>query len=116
MEEKIKKWADLDRMEKFYVDILSDYRDPIHIRFLGRQDFGFKDDDLKNDLMVRKELIRKLGDDYEKTLDDYLNEKEEFEESLTKRGEELSELIYNILQAEGIKYIEEYKKLQKKYL
>lgn len=108
-EKKIKKWADLDRMGKFYVDILSDYQGPIHIRFLGRQDFEFKSDDIEMGLS----FFRKLG---EEKFNEYEKEKEIFEKSLKKRGEELSELIYNILQAEGIKYMEEYKNLQKKYL
>jgi hypothetical protein len=116
MENNYKKWEDLSDWDKMNIDFLEGYRDSMYIRFAGKQSFDIQDSSYL-DIVDFYEKLREIhGDNFKEMLNSYSREKNDIKELCKKRGEEIAELFYNILHAEGIKLLDEYKKLQDKYV
>jgi hypothetical protein len=115
---KFKSFKDFREISKFdrpvFEFLLSYRKEVLTMRFLGKNEFQLNDEDIMSSYSLLGSKVRaSLGDDME---DEYYKEFDTFEEELKDRGEDVMELIYNLIHAEGIKVLEEYKQFQQKWI
>ena len=112
---KFKKWEEINSFDKPMLEFFLNYSgNALHMRFLGRTDFNIDDPDIISSYtFLGRKVTKSLGDDAN---EEYYKEYYKFEEHIKQKGDKIMELIYNVIHAEGIKVLEEYKEFQQKWI
>jgi len=105
MKMEIKKWEDFKGFDKPMLEFILNHDSKLNIRFSQKTYFKIGE---KDSIF---ELMQKLNRD-----NSFIKEYDELEKCAKKKGNEIMELIYNIIHTEGYKIIEKYEQLKRKYI
>ena len=87
---------------------MADYNKTMHIRIIGRTTFDIVDSEVIDNIDFTLDMDKEFRSSYNK-------EKRELSKKYNNIGEDISELVHNLMYAEATKYVEELKQLQEKY-